>query len=296
MPPDLACPRCGELLPSGEPECPYCAGRRTIPVYRREPVIIAGLVIAAAVLWVATTFATKAYAARQQQLAGQWFERGETDMRAGRLAAAVQELRTALAYSHENFEYRLRLAEALAEQRQTRQAQAHLLALWEEEPGNGTVNLELARLAARSNEVADAQRFYHGAIYGIWQDDPARRRREARIDLIEFLLRHRQNQQAQSELIGLAADLPPDPALLLRVAALLMKAGEYRRAIEEYRQVLKLEPGNPEALAGAGEGSFALQMYPEARDYLRRAVAEHNQDPQVVSQLQSADLVLQMDP
>ena len=296
MPPELVCPRCGEPLLSGGPECPYCAGRWKIPVHRREPVIIAGVILVAAALWTAATFVTKAYAARQQELARQWFERDEADMGAGRLDSAVQALQTALAYSHANFQYRLRLAEALAEEGHTRQAQAYLRALWEEEPGNGTVNLELAQLAARSNQAADALRFYHGAIYGIWQDDPARRRRETRIELAEFLLAHRQNQQAQSELIGLAADLPPEPALMQRVAGLMTKAGDYRRALEQYREILRLSARNPEALAGAGEAAFSLQMYPEARDYLRRAVAEHAKDPQAAAQLQTAELVLQMDP
>ena len=93
------------------------------------------------------------------------------DVRAGRLDDAISALRTALAYLPDNFEYRLKLAEALAAAGHTRQAQAYLRALWDEEPGNGTVNLELARLAA-SADIADVLRFYHGAIYGVWQDNP----------------------------------------------------------------------------------------------------------------------------
>jgi tetratricopeptide (TPR) repeat protein len=188
------------------------------------------------------------------------------------------------------------LAEALAAEGHTPQAQAYLRVLWDEEPGNGTVNLELARLAAQSHDLAGVLRFYHGAIYGVWQDNPARRRREARIELINFLLAQRQIQQAQSELIGLAADLPRDPALLRGVAGLMMKAGDFRRALEEYREVLALDRNNVEALGGAGSAAFALQMYPEARDFLRRAVAAGSHDPQVAAQLQTAELVLQMDP
>jgi Tfp pilus assembly protein PilF len=296
MPPDPVCPRCGEPVPSGEPDCPYCAGRKKVPLLHREPLVIAGVVLVAAALWVGTTFVTAAYAARQQRLARLWFARGEADVRAGRLDNATTELRTALAYSPDNFEYRLRLAEALASEGHTRQAQAYLRALWDEEPGNGTVNLELARLAARTHDLAGVLRFYHGAIYGVWQDNPARRRREARLELVNFLLAQRQIQQAQSELIGLAADLPRDPALLLGVAGLMMKAGEFRRALEEYREVLALDPHDVEALAGAGSAAFALHMYPEARDSLRRAVAAGSPGPQVAAQLQTAELVLQMDP
>ena len=293
---DLVCPRCREPLLPGQPDCPYCAGRKKIPLLHREGVIIAAVVMVAVALWVATTFVTKAYAARQQQLARQWFERGDCDLRAQHLDAAIRELQTALAYSHDNFQYRLRLGEALAAEGHTRQAQAHLQALWDEEPGNGTVNLELAQLAVRNHDVAGALRFYHGAVYGIWQDNPAQRRREARLDLIEFLLAQRAHQQAQSELIALAADLPRDPALMLRVAGLMTKAGDHRRALQEYREVLGLDPNNAEALADAGEAAFSLQMYPEARDYLRRAITEHTQDAQAEAHLRIAELVLQMDP
>ena len=296
MPPNPVCPRCGEPLPSAEPDCPYCAGRKKVPLLHREPLVIAGVVIIAAALWAGATFVTAAYAARQQSLARQWFNRGEADVRAGRLDDAISKLRTALAYSPDNFEYRLKLAEALAAAGRTRQAQAYLRALWDEEPGNGTVNLELARLAVQTYDIPGVLRFYHGAIYGVWQDNPAERRRETRIELVNFLLAQRQIQQAQSELIALAADLPRDPALLLGVAGLMVKAGDYRRALEEYREVLALDPNNVEALGGAGSAAFALQMYPEARDFLRRAVAAGSRGPQVAAQLQTAELVLQMDP
>lgn len=267
-----------------------------MPVYRREPVVLVGVVVIAVALWAVTYFATQAYAARQQQLAGEWFKRGETEMRAGRLDQAVSNFRTALAYSHENFEYRLRLAEALAAEGHIRQAQAYLRALWEEEPGNGTVNLQLARLAERSNDVSGALRFFHGAIYGLWQDDPAGHRREARIELIDFLLKHHQTQQAQSELIALAADLPPNAELLLRVAGLFRQAGDYQRALEQYRQVLALQPRNDDALAGAGQAAFELRRYADARHYLRAAVAENTDEPHAASDLAIAELVLEMDP
>ncbi len=296
MPPDPVCPRCREPLPADEPDCPYCAGRKRVPLYHREPLIIAAVIVVAVGLWAVTAFMTSAYAGRQQLLARRWFQQGQDDLRNRRLDPAIAGLRTALAYSHDNFEYRLKLAEALAAQGRTRQAQAYLRALWDEEPGNGTVNLELARLAAQTNDIAGALRFYHGAIYGIWQEDPARRRREVRIELVEFLLAHRQVQQAQAELIALAADLPRDPTLILRVAGLMMKAADYRRALDEYREVLSIDSNHPDALAGAGLAAFALREYPEARTYLRHAVAAGSHDSQASVQLQTAERVLQMDP
>ena len=39
MPAELDCPRCGEALQLGESDCPYCAGRKKVPLYRRDPVV-----------------------------------------------------------------------------------------------------------------------------------------------------------------------------------------------------------------------------------------------------------------
>ncbi len=296
MPPDLICPRCGEPLPRGEPDCPYCAGLAKVPLHHHQSVVIAGVVLIAAVLWVVTHYVTRAYAAHESQLSQQWFERGAEDLKAGRLEQAVRELQTALSYSRENFQYRLRLAQALEAEGRRREARAHLLALWEQEPGNGVVNLQLARLEAEANSVGGALRYYHGAIYGVWDNDARTARREARIELVQFLLAHRQIAQAQSEIIGVAADLPPRPKLMIRVAGLMTEAGDNRRALELYRDVLALEPDNTEALAGAGKASFTLQMYSAAREYLRRALAAHTQDEQAIALLQTAELVLRMDP
>ena len=60
--------------------------------------------------------------------------------------------------------------------------------------------------------------------------------------------------------------------------------------------MLALDPNNVEALGGAGWAAFALQMYPEARDFLRQAAAAGSHDPQVAAQLQTAELVLELDP
>ncbi len=296
MPADLACERCGEPLPTGDPDCPYCAGRRKIPLHHNEAVIVTAVILVAVILWVITTFVTRAYAARQQVLAQRWFERGERDMKTGNLAWAVSELQSALTYSPDNFHYRLRLAEALASEGHVLQARGYLRALWDREPGNGTVNLELARLAAHSGNVAEAIRYYQGAIYGVWSENPPVRRRQTRIELIDFLLAHNAQQQAQSELIALAADLPREPTLILQVAGLMVRAGDLRRALEKYREVLGLEPNNAEALEGAGRTAFALRLYPEARDYLRRATAENGREPKLAGLLQTAELIFELDP
>lgn len=293
---DHVCPRCAESIPPDEEDCPYCAGRRRYPFLHREPLLIAAIVAFAVGLWIVTHGVTQAYGHRQDHLARTWYANGDTALRQGRLDQGISDLRTALAYAHDGTNVRLRLAEALAAAGQVRQARAYLVALWEERPGDATVNLELARLATQSSDFPDAERYYHGAIYGIWDDDPMLHRRRARLELIHFLLSRHATQQAQSELIALSADLPRDPELIRNVGQLFLQAGDPNRALAEFRDVIRLVPRDAGALEGAGQAAFQLKDYSLARDYLARAVALDKNDTHSVQLLHTAELVLDFDP
>ena len=63
--------------------------------------------------------------------------------------------------------------------------------------------------------------YYHNAIYGFWPADAETKRRDTQFELIGFLLQHKAYPQAQAELITMAAALPDDPSLRLRVAQLV---------------------------------------------------------------------------
>jgi predicted Zn-dependent protease len=188
------------------------------------------------------------------------------------------------------------LARALAAAGHLPEARTYLLGLWERQPGNGTVNLELARLAGHSGSAGEAVQYYHNAVYGQWDDDPAEHRRRARLELAEFLLSVGEKPQAQAELIALTADLPGDPALETQVATLLLKTGEYEHAAPLFRQALRLRPNYAPALEGAGEASFEMRNYRDARSYLARAKHEGLLSTHSQSLLETAALVLEIDP
>jgi predicted Zn-dependent protease len=190
----------------------------------------------------------------------------------------------------------LQLAHALAAAGHLPEARAYLLGLWGREPGNGTVNLELARLAADASLVPQAVQYYHDAVYGQWDDNPAEHRRRARLELAEFLLRVGHRAQAQAELIALAADLPGNPALETQVATLLVKTGEYEHAARLFRQALRLRPNYAPALEGAGEASFELGQYRDARRYLARGKRGGALSTQSQARLETATLILESDP
>lgn len=213
MEPERQCPRCGHKIPWGQTQCPFCPGQggyfRSL---RRDTFLLITLVLLV-FLFVVTGFTVRIYHDIERGFAEDWYTRGEADLHAGRAEAALADFHTALSYSHDNEQYQLRLAQALmaaGNSRVTRaEARTYLLNLLEHEPGNGTVNLELARLAAHDRAVPDALRFYHGAIYGEWNDDPVVRRRAARLELVEFLLDAGRKNSARAELIAMAAICRP---------------------------------------------------------------------------------------
>ncbi len=266
------CPKCGQVIPWGQVECPLCAEHTSyLWSLRRDTFLLLTLLILF-LLFVATGFAIRVYHAQEEAIAGRWFARGDAELRAGQASAAVEDFRNALAYSRNNAQYRLQLDKALLASGRLQEAHARLLALWEQEPGNGMLNLELARLAVRQSSVPEALRFYHNAIYGEWEKDPVEQRRAVRLELAQFLLRSGQKAAAQSELIGLAADLPGDAGLETHVGSLLLTSGEYDQALKLFHDALRLNPRQEAALEGAGEANYHLGNYSEADRYLRRAL------------------------
>jgi len=296
MPVERRCEKCGQMIPWGESNCPACGqgGRYLWSVPRNTLLLLSFLLLL--ILFVITTFVVKAYRAKELALARQWYASGRRELAAGRAEAALEDFRSALVYSPNDSHVELQLANALAAAGHRSEARAYLLGLWEREPGNGTVNLELARLGAAGESVPEAVQYYHDAIYGQWENQPAEHRRRARLELAEFLLRAGEKAQAQSELIALTPDLPSDPALQTQVAALLVRTGEYEHAIALFRQALRLRPNYAPALEGAGEASFEMRNYREARRYLTRAKREGDISPRSQSLLETATLILESDP
>ncbi len=177
----------------------------------REPVILALLSVLAIGFFLAVSGLSRVYHAQQESLANRWFTRGVADLKEQRFDRAVIGFRAALLYSRDNYDYQLNLAGALIGLHRTSEADAYLSNLWERQPENGLVNLELARIATQKGETEPALRYYHNAIYAAWPGDQEVQRRDARLELIKFLLRNNANAQAQSELIALAENLGDDP-------------------------------------------------------------------------------------
>lgn len=263
---------------------------------RREPVTLALLTGLAIAFFLAVTGLSRIYHAQQESLAARWSTRGQTDLDAHRYAAAVNEFRAALQYSRDSYAYQLSLAEALLGLNRRDEAHAYLINLWDRQPENGVVNLELARIAANENSTAAALRYYHNAIYATWPGDEETERNNTRLELIQYLLRIDAKTQAQAELIALEANVGGDDAEQAQLGALFLRAQDYQHALEAFRASLKINRHNQPAMAGAGVAAFQLGLYPLAQRYLEEAVAASPDDATSAAWLRQAEFVLEMDP
>jgi predicted Zn-dependent protease len=264
-----------------------------------EPVLLALLFLLAAISFSAVTGLSRLYQAQQAALGNRWYTRGTADLNAQKFDTAALEFRTALRYSRDNYSYQLNLAEALIGLQRTVEAQAYLVNLWDRQPENGFVNLELARIAAQSNDTEHALRYYHNAIYAAWPTSSGEdviQRRRARVELIEYLLRINETTHAQAELIALAANLGDDPEQQRRLGDLFVRAQDYEHALAAYQLSLKADRHNAVAEANAGAAAFQLGQYRAASRYLQAAVVANGNDAQSASLLQKTELVQQLDP
>ena len=290
------CEKCGQMIPWGERKCPACGdGKRLLWSVSRNELLLLSLA-ALIVLFIATGFCAKAYHAKERFLAQQWYALGERDLAADRAEAAIEDFRTALVYSNNDPLIELQLAHALTAAGRFHQARAYLLGLWEREPGNGTVNLELAQLAAKAGAAPRAIQYYHDALYGQWEAHPAEHRLMVGLALAEFLIKVGQKSQAQAELIALTAGLPNDPGLETRVGWLLIETGEFEYAATLFRQALRLNPNNQLALEGAGEASFEMRDYRATRRYLSLAKRLGAIPPNSAQRLETSNLIYESDP
>jgi tetratricopeptide (TPR) repeat protein len=233
---------------------------------------------------------------RREEIAAEWASRGGRDLAAGRADRAAEDYRSARGYARDPDAYRRELAGALLAGHHLNEARGQLLVLWAEAPGEGDINLALARIAAREHDTSDAVRYYHAAIDGAWEADAAAVRRDARIELATFLLDSGDRTKAQAELIALSDDLPPDAAVITRTAALLLRAGATERALAVAQRALELRPDDPDAQQVAGDAAFALGDYRAAERHLDAAAARHPLDAAHQHRRELSARVLVVDP
>src|SRR6516164_8318423 len=165
MEPERRCPKCAQVIPWGEIECPLCSEQHGHLWSLRRDAFLLVIFVLLILLFVVTSLAVRSYHAREEISAQDWNRRGEEELKAGYAGAALADFRNALYHSRGNALYELRLAQALASTGHFAEPRTYLVNLRERDPGNGTVNLELARLAVREHAIPEAVRYFHDAVY-----------------------------------------------------------------------------------------------------------------------------------
>ncbi len=223
------------------------------------------------VLAILTYLIFQSYSQHQRDAAARWKRRGEAALRNNNPKVAVFDLRAALGYEGGDRTTEIDLADALARAGRLQEATAYFNTLWEREPGNGNINLQLARLAGRQQQPATALEHYHAAIYGVWEGDGAIRRRQVRLELVRYLIQQNRLGEARDELLIAAGNDTGTPSLL-ETAGLLAQAHAYGDALHLYREVAGRRPPMTEAFEGAGQMAFAMGHFRTAHLFLERAV------------------------
>ena len=224
------------------------------------------------------------------------FEAGSRLLQTGKAGEAVDLLRQAHSGERENPDYELELISALTESGKTADAEPLMTEMLQREPNDGRVNLIAARLRKQEGNPADAEAYYHRAIYGEWRMDPARHRIAARLELVDDLMKRGRRQELLAELISLGAEPEITPAVRKRLARLFLDTGSPARAADEYRALIAKDPKDVTAAEGLGEAELEQGQYSAARAAYLQGFFQNPNDASIQMHLATLNTVVALDP
>jgi Tfp pilus assembly protein PilF len=262
----------------------------------RDTLTFLSLTLITVVLFAITLFLFRSFASRREELAESWSVRGQAAMTAGNPKEAVTALRTALRYAPDERSNELLLAQALGDAGNIEESYNYFLGLWESQPGDGFINLRLARLAAERKDTRAAINYYRASIYGTWEGDGTVRRRDVRLELSRYLIANHDLSSARTELLIAAGNAPDDLNLAMTLGPLLEQAGAPRDALTTYEKVLAREPNNTTALEDTGRLQYGFGRFEEAHDRLEQAARGHALSPEMTTMLEDSAKILVLAP
>lgn len=242
--------------------------RRFASFVQRELTLLCLLAAVGVALFLGTKVLADDNAALRRRDAAAWLGRGQSALDAGRVDEALSALERAARVARDDREIARAFASALRAAGADQRAAEVLEALRVRQPDDPDVNVELARLEARRGDLTRATRYYQDALDGLWTPAAVDQARAIREEFINLLLAAGQRGRALSQVLVLAADLPAEPAWQSKVGRLFLASGDPRRALVRFTEVLRNDPGNAVARAGAGEAAFALDDFAAASRYL----------------------------
>jgi tetratricopeptide (TPR) repeat protein len=276
---------------------------------KRQLVIHDGLAFLAllavtGLLFAVTLFLFKSFSAHRAQIALDSGEAGRVALAQGRPAEAIADLRTALSYAPNERGYELLLAQALGEDGRREEATNYFLNLWEQQPGDGFINLQLARLARQRKQMADAVNYYRASIFGSWTGDGVVHRRDVRLELANYLIEEKEFGLARTELLIAVSNAPPIPELSLALGESLLRAGDEADALKQDEKAFAEKPDYALAYERAGRLAYRMGDYVDARTWLEKALREsagaldNAADPEgdTTTLLKNSERLLVLDP
>jgi hypothetical protein len=239
----------------------------------RDAVSLLTLFLITVILFTLTWLLHQSFTDHESLLGRRWKERGVAALHAGHPGAAIESLRSALAYVPSR-DTEIDLATALAEAGRTQEAFAYFNTLRESAPGDGMINLQLARLAARQGNAPLAILRYQSALDGTWQENGYERHRAVRLEMAKYLISRKQFDKARAQLLIAASNAPTDdlPAQM-EIAGMLEQAQDLPDALHLYQSAADRRSPPLQALSGTGRVAFHLGMYRVASEYLGRELA-----------------------
>jgi tetratricopeptide (TPR) repeat protein len=247
-------------------------------------------------LFAVDKFLVKASQAESRAAASRSFVQGKALFARGDYSAALDRIQNALSLEHDNRDYSRTLAEVQLAAGQISDAEANLTDLLQADPTDAVSSLIMARALARQGRFTDAVSYYHRAIYGQWDHDPAGNQRTARFELIDFLAMHDAKQDLLAEVLAVEDQAPADRATSLRIGRLFLTAGSPARAADVFRALLRIHPGDVDALVGLGEAEFAAGNHRAAQREFSTALHIDPENREARDRMLLCDEVLALDP
>ncbi len=252
-----------------------------------DSLALLGLTGISIVIAVLTYFFFNSFRQHRSVLEKRWYVRGEQALAAGNPQYAVEAFRSALSLSAANPTYELSLAEALAAANRNDQAYAYFSSLYDAQPGDGFLNLQLARLEVKRQNPARAIQYYRSALTGLWYGHGAEQRFQIRLELAKYLMSFGENTQAQGDLLTAEGNSLDHAGRLFAVAELLEQARDPSDAWTAYRRVEQHAGATAvqvlQSLLGEARVAASMGQYKRAALALDRYNAKARQHPAAAS-------------
>jgi Flp pilus assembly protein TadD len=252
--------------------------------------------LAIAALFVADTFLARTERAETMVEAAHEFQQGHVLMQKGENAEAIERIKDAIANARGNRDYRRLLAQAQFAAGRTADAETTLTELLQGDSTDGLASLTMGRVLVSEGRFEEAVSYFHRAIDGHWNEDPAGNRLRVRFELVELLAQHNSKEELLADLLPLQEQAPGDPRTRTRIGRLFLLAGSPARAAEVFRDILRGASANAEAHAGFGEAEFALGNYRVAQRNFQAALRLAPDDRATRQHLDLCDELLALDP